>query len=121
MVDETTVERRQAQGCGCERTRGAGPFRDGDDEPGRPGVQSACWDLRVTPNPAPPPAEGRGRGEGAEPNAQQSVSPFGAACQAASASGTPALYGPPPVYLGPFVSAGTYHVALVVDGKTVDT
>ena len=88
---------------------------------GKPGVQSACWDLRVTPNPAPPPADGRGRGEGAEANTQPPVSPFGAGCQAASASGTPALYGPPPAYFGPFLPAGTYHVALVVDGKTVDT
>src|SRR5204862_143335 len=30
---------------------------------GKPGIQSACWDLRVNPNPAPP-AEGRGRGAG---------------------------------------------------------
>src|SRR4029077_6452299 len=28
------------------------------------GIQMACWDLRVQPNPAPPPAEGRG-GRGA--------------------------------------------------------
>ena len=28
------------------------------------GIQSACWDLRVQPNPAPPPAEGRRGGAG---------------------------------------------------------
>ena len=61
------------------------------------GMQSACWDLRVQPNPAPPPAPGRGGrggregqtgaegargaegagGTGAETPAQ---SPFGAGC-----------------------------------------
>jgi photosystem II stability/assembly factor-like uncharacterized protein len=101
---------------------------------GKPGLQTACWDLRVTPNPAPPPADGRGRGgaegqgggrgvaEGQGGGREGSESKgLGAGCQAASASGTPAVYGPPPAYLGPFVLAGTYHVALVVDSKTVDS
>ena len=29
------------------------------------GIQMACWDLRVQPNPAPPPAEGTADGRGA--------------------------------------------------------
>src|SRR5205823_760415 len=67
----------------------------------KPGIQSACWDLRVQPAPAPPTPEGRGstgssqaadrgpgaRGEtGSEPagrgQAPDTRSPYGAACPA---------------------------------------
>jgi photosystem II stability/assembly factor-like uncharacterized protein len=91
---------------------------------GKPGVQTACWDLRVTPNPAPPPAEGRARGAAQEQpgssERSEPKSPFGAGCPTVE-PGPGALYAPPPANLGPFVLAGTYHVSLVVDGKTVDT
>src|SRR5206468_9173410 len=30
----------------------------------KPGIQTACWDLRVQPAPAPPPAPGRGQTQG---------------------------------------------------------
>src|SRR3989454_179532 len=33
----------------------------------KPGIQTACWDLRVQPAPAPPPAAGRGQTGGATP------------------------------------------------------
>jgi uncharacterized membrane protein YgcG len=53
----------------------------------KPGIQSACWDLRVQPAPAPPPQEGRGRGRGERGQAaegggrgQTQESPYGAAC-----------------------------------------
>jgi len=92
---------------------------------GTPGIQSACWDLRVNSNQAPPAADGRGRGGETPAPADRAASErnesSGAGCQAASASGTPSVYGPPPAYLGPFVLGGTYHVSLIVDGNTVDS
>ncbi len=61
----------------------------------KPGIQSACWDLRVQPAPAPPPPPGRGgAGRGGEAAAgrageaggpgqnQEQTSPFGAGCPA---------------------------------------
>jgi hypothetical protein len=83
------------------------------------GMQSACWDLRVQPALAPTPAPG-GRGDqggrqgGAGQNPQSS--PFGAGCAAAGGgfgggAGTP----------GPYVLPGMYNVALVVEGKSVET
>jgi photosystem II stability/assembly factor-like uncharacterized protein len=93
----------------------------------KPGIQSACWDLRVQPLPAPPPQEGRrgregggrageaGRGRGA---AAEERSPYGVGC----ATQAPPQFGfPGPTTSGPFVLPGTYTVALVVDGKTVDS
>ena len=107
------------------------------------GVQSACWDLRVQPNPAPPPAPGRGgrdgregqapstgsgqapstsSGQGAgaapEPPAQ---SPFGAGCPVVGGQGGGGGFGAGPNLNGPFVIGGVYTVALVVDGKTVES
>jgi photosystem II stability/assembly factor-like uncharacterized protein len=111
------------------------------------GIQSACWDLRVQPNPAPPAEEG-GRGRGGRagragqagqtgpggPGGQGSdtpqtpqtpeTSPFGAACPPIpSPTGGGGGFGfggggPQP---GPFVLGGVYNVSLIVDGKTVDT
>ena len=106
----------------------------------KPGIQSACWDLRVQPIPAAAPAQsggaGRGRGRGQEgetgaapaegqtgPGGRggQTASPFGAGCGGGGgrggAGGFGAAGGPTP---GPFVLAGTYNVALLVDGKTVE-
>jgi hypothetical protein len=101
------------------------------------GIQSACWDLRVQPNPAPPPAPGRpspGSGQAAgragaagqaggvegaapEPPAQ---SPFGAGCPVVAPPGGGGFGGGPNLN-GPFVIGGVYTVALIVDGKTIET
>jgi photosystem II stability/assembly factor-like uncharacterized protein len=92
------------------------------------GLQSACWDLRVQPLPAVP-----GGGSGAAPGGQsgqpggpgagaQVASPFGAGCGiAGGGSGGGGGFGGGAGTAGPFVLPGTYNVALVVDGKTVDT
>ena len=109
----------------------------------KPGIQSACWDLRVQPVPAPAPVgrSGRGagaaeapaaeagRGAGAEAGApgggrgnQQPASPFGAGCGTAAAGfGGGGFGGPALNTAGPYVIGGVYNVALVVDGKTIDT
>jgi photosystem II stability/assembly factor-like uncharacterized protein len=89
------------------------------------GIHAACWDLRVQPLPAPPPQEGRGRGregeagaEGRGRGAADEHSPYGVGCTTPA----PPQFGfPGPTTSGPFVVAGTYTVALIVDGKTVDT
>ena len=98
----------------------------------RPGIQSACWDLRVQPAPAPPNA-GRGRGgrgqpaasetpESSTPAATPARSPFGSGCDVPSQTGGGGgFFGGGAQTGGPWVLAGTYTVALVVDGKTVDT
>jgi hypothetical protein len=95
------------------------------------GIQTACWDLRVEPIPAPAGNAGRGgragRGEAAggaqnqaAENDDEKDSGFGAGCTAGGGGfgGFGAGGGASP---GPFVLAGTYNVALVIDGKTVDT
>jgi photosystem II stability/assembly factor-like uncharacterized protein len=90
------------------------------------GIQAACWDLRVQPAPAPPPQEGRGgRGEGGGrgQNPNQEPSPYGAACPQipTAAGGGGGGFGGGQQVAGPFVVGGTYNVALIVDGKTVET
>jgi len=91
------------------------------------GVQSACWDLRVQPLPPPPP-DGRGRGregrggEEEQPAAgsgTQSTSSAGAGCAPPTPPG--GGFGGGPNTNGPLVIGGMYNVALIVDGKTVDT
>jgi hypothetical protein len=107
------------------------------------GIQAACWDLRVQPNPAPPPAPGargatttgapatstvspeQGRGTasaapagGGAPSQEQS--PFGAGCPV-PVQGGGGFGGGGVNVAGPYVIGGVYNVALVVDGKTVDT
>jgi photosystem II stability/assembly factor-like uncharacterized protein len=97
----------------------------------KPGIQSACWDLRVQPVPAPAGGRGgdgpgRGAGEAAGRGAAeqggrggaqtQAASPFGAGC--AGGGGVGFGGGPNP---GPYVLPGVYNVSLVVDGKPVDT
>ena len=89
----------------------------------KPGVQAACWDLRVQPLP-PPPADGRGRGRegrgGAEEQSESSpTSSAGAGCVAPPTQGGGGFGGNPTA--GPLVIGGLYSVSLVVDGKTVDT
>ena len=84
------------------------------------GVQAACWDLRVNPVPAPAPVGGRqGGGGGRQGGAAAAPVTFGAGCSSGGGGGfgfAPGAGNP-----GPFVLAGTYNVALVVDGRTVDT
>ena len=91
------------------------------------GIQSACWDLRVQPAPPMPTARGtadRG-GRNAEPGTRNPEpetprSPFGAGCDVPSQTGGGGFGGGTPVG-GPWVLPGTYTVALVVDGKSVDS
>jgi photosystem II stability/assembly factor-like uncharacterized protein len=106
------------------------------------GIQSACWDLRVQPAAAVAPAPARGStsspetaaGAGAmlgttgespaaQPSQQtqnQTESPFGAGCGAGGGRGGGGFGGGVST-AGPFVVAGTYTVALIVDGRTVDS
>jgi photosystem II stability/assembly factor-like uncharacterized protein len=92
------------------------------------GIDSACWDLRVEPvppaggGPAGRGGQGQGQGRGGQGNEPPSE-PFGFGCGGAGGGGggggrgggggggTP----------GPFVLPGVYNVALVVDGKSVET
>jgi photosystem II stability/assembly factor-like uncharacterized protein len=92
----------------------------------KPGIQSACWDLRVQPVP-PTTAGGRGgRGAGGEGRGaagqdapgQAAQSGFGAGC--AAPGGAFGGFGGGGT-AGPFVLPGTYTIALVIGGKTVDT
>lgn len=108
------------------------------------GIQAACWDLRVQPLPQPPaqggarggdaagqrggaagqggPAAGAGAGPGTAAAAAQRPSPFGAGCgTGAGGAGGGGGFGAAANTAGPFVLPGTYTVALVIDGKTVDT
>jgi photosystem II stability/assembly factor-like uncharacterized protein len=97
----------------------------------RPGIQAACWDLRVQPVPQPPSAGRGGRGRGANPqgteeenqNQQQQParSPVGAGCDVPSQTGGGGGFFGGAQTGGPWVLAGTYNVALLIDGKTVDT
>ncbi len=85
------------------------------------GIQAACWDLRVQPLRAPSATQrgaGGGGGRGGE-GGTPAVSPFGAGCPVAEAR-TNGLGGGATT-AGPFVLPGIYTVALVVDGKTVDS
>ncbi len=90
----------------------------------KPGIQSACWDLRV--QPVPTPAGGRGAGApGGRGGAQAPAaprSPFGAGCGSpAGGAGGAFGFGAGAGSAGPFVLAGTYNVSLIVDGKTIET
>jgi len=113
------------------------------------GIQMACWDLRVQPNPAPPPAEGRGgRGSEGSRGAQgargsegaqgargsegaqgargagaepPATSPFGAGCPVPQTGGGGGGFGGGPNLNGPYVIGGVYTVSLIVDGKTIES
>ena len=111
------------------------------------GIQSACWDLRVQPAPAAPTAargrsggqtEGQARGQtegqirgqtsgqtegqtAGPSEAQQQHSPFGAGCESPGQGGGGGFFGGGNNTAGPWVLAGIYTIALVVDGKTADT
>jgi hypothetical protein len=94
------------------------------------GIQSACWDLRVQPIPAPASGAGRGgdgagRGAaGAAPGGRGGAtsppaSPFGAGCGGGGGFGGGGFGGG--ATPGPYVLPGSYNVALVVDGKPIET
>src|SRR4029079_19713035 len=118
ITDATGRDIREITGTVLEKNKGVG-------------IQMACWDLRVQPAPAPPAADGRGRGErgqtGPPPGqtpfaaATQAPSPFGPSCGAGGGGGGGGFGGGGLPVAGPFVPAGNYRIALVVDGKTVDT
>ncbi|HEX6976066.1 MAG TPA: hypothetical protein VF147_16780, partial [Vicinamibacterales bacterium] len=92
------------------------------------GIQSACWDLRVQPVPAPQgrggqPGGGRAGGPPADaPGGQQQnqQSPFGAGC-GGGGGGFGGFGGGGGGNPGPYVLPGVYNVALVIDGKTIET
>ena len=100
-----------------------------------PGIQSACWDLRVQPLPALDPGP-TGRQGGATPaqtapasapgaGSQPPQKTFGAGCGAAAGggggSGFGGFGGGGGASPGPYVLPGVYNVALVVDGKTLES
>ena len=94
------------------------------------GIQSACWDLRVQPTPTSPVGRGsRGAnesagGQGAAGRSQTPAAPsstFGAGCGGPAVAGAIGGAEGNAANDGPFVLAGVYNVALIVDGKTVDT
>ena len=97
----------------------------------KPGIQSACWDLRVPPSPAAASAgrgrRGEGRGEqqdqpvGGGRGEQEQRSRFGAGCGGGGGAFGGGFGGFGGGVAGPLVLPGVYTVALVVDGKTVDT
>jgi photosystem II stability/assembly factor-like uncharacterized protein len=107
----------------------------------KPGIQTVCWDLRV--EPIPTPAGGAGGGQGRAGRGGQ-----GGGRGAGGAATVPGVPSPMPEagYMpdnpcgggggggrgggfggggggnaGPHVMPGTYNVALVVDGKTIET
>ena len=86
------------------------------------GMQSACWDLRVQPAPAAAGGrQGAGGGGGTGGGrGGQTPSPFGAGCNAVGGFGGFG-FGGGAGNPGPYVLPGTYNVALVVDGKTIET
>jgi photosystem II stability/assembly factor-like uncharacterized protein len=118
------VSLKITDGAGREVREMSGPMMRASNTPG---IQTACWDLRVQPSPATTPAPARGGG--AQAAAGESASgergqppehgPFGAGCATEVRRG--GGFGGGVSTAGPFVLPGTYNVALVVDGKTVDT
>jgi photosystem II stability/assembly factor-like uncharacterized protein len=90
---------------------------------GAPGIQAACWDLRVDPAPAlPPPPATRNREQGEqqrEPEKREAPeNTFGAGC--APEGGGGGGFGRGATTLGPVVPGGTYTVSLLVGGKVAD-
>jgi photosystem II stability/assembly factor-like uncharacterized protein len=97
----------------------------------KPGINSACWDLRVQPIPPAPNAQGgqgaRGgraaqAGQGAQGAAAAQPDPFGFGCSGGGGRGGGGFGGGGAAGIpGPMVLGGSYTVALLVDGKSVDT
>ena len=95
----------------------------------KPGIQSACWDLRVQPVPTADLGQGQGGGGGRQGggrqgggagNQQPARVTFGAGCPGSGGGGF-AAFGGGGGNPGPYVLPGLYSVSLVVDGKTLDT
>ncbi|HET7617819.1 MAG TPA: hypothetical protein VFK20_04860 [Vicinamibacterales bacterium] len=89
------------------------------------GIHAACWDLRVEPVPMPArPENARGsRGAGAANETDdddEPASPFGAGCDSGGGGGF-GRGGNARTSPGPWVLPGVYSIALVVDGRTIDT
>src|SRR3954468_7936433 len=85
------------------------------------GIDTACWDLRVQPIPAI--ESGRAGAQGGQGQGNTPAEPFGFGCGGAGGGGGGGGFGggggagnP-----GPYVLPGSYNVALVVDGKAVET
>lgn len=76
----------------------------------------------MQPAPQPPATTGRGdqAGGGRQNQNAQETSPFGAGCNPGGGRGGGG-FGGGLTTAGPFVLGGVYNVALIVDGKTVDT
>ena len=97
----------------------------------KPGIQTACWDLRVQPVPNPDLGLGRGgqgggqgggrQGGGGQQGPQQPAqNPFGAGC-GGGGGGFGGFGGGGGGNPGPYVLPGLYNVTLIVDGKSLET
>jgi photosystem II stability/assembly factor-like uncharacterized protein len=97
------------------------------------GIQSACWDLRVEPNPADSAAAGgRGGGEGQgrgsapavpgipTPEPEVGYKPA-SPCGEIAGVGTAGFGVGGPAHFGPYVLPATYTVALMSGNRTLDT
>jgi len=100
----------------------------------KPGIQTACWDLRV--QPAPPPPTGRAGEAGRAGGAGQPGETGRGQQPPVSGASDPNAYGagcaPPPAQggggfgfgantQGPLVLGGAYKVELIVDGRVADS
>jgi photosystem II stability/assembly factor-like uncharacterized protein len=93
------------------------------------GIQTVCWDMRIEPNPADTGAAGgRGGGRGGPPAVPGIPQPEPAVgylasnpCGDEAGVGTAGFGVGGPAHLGPYVMPGTYSVALVAGGRTLDT
>jgi photosystem II stability/assembly factor-like uncharacterized protein len=126
--DAGEVQLRITDASGREVRQISGPVLASSN---KAGIQSACWDLRVQPGPAPA-SLGRGGqgGRGGDqpggrqggPGGGQQQSPFGAGCGGGGGGGGGGRGGggggESP---GPYVLPGVYNVALILDGKTIET
>jgi photosystem II stability/assembly factor-like uncharacterized protein len=104
---------RVVDGAGREVREISGPVLAASK---KAGIQTACWDLRVQPNPAPPPPPGRG---GTPETPTEISSAYGAGCPVPQTGG--GGFGQGGATNGPFVPAGTYKVELIADGKVADS
>ena len=88
------------------------------------GIDAACWDLRVEPIEAPDTGNGRGQrggGRGQQPSDDEPREPFGYGCGGGGGGGGGRGGFGGGASPGPYVLPGSYNVALVVDGKTIET
>jgi photosystem II stability/assembly factor-like uncharacterized protein len=107
----------------------------------QPGIQTVCWDHRVDPlapaivNPAAAaaaaaaqagrgggaPGGGRGGGSASTPQPEPGYMPMNPCGAIGGGRGGGGGFGGGGGVQGPMVVPGTYNVALVVDGKTIET